>query len=45
MLLNKKERNKHIKEAVNRHGYSQKEIADYLELYYTTISRIVNDKQ
>jgi len=36
---------KHLKEAVNRHGYSQKEIADYLELYYTMISRIVNDNK
>lgn len=44
MLLNKKERNRKIKEAVNRYSYSQKEVADYLGLYYTTISRIVNDK-
>jgi REP element-mobilizing transposase RayT len=44
VLLNKKGRNKQIKEAVNRYSYSQKEVADYLGLYYTTISRIVNDK-
>ena len=44
MLLNKKDRNKQIKEAINRYGYSQKKVADYLGLYYTTISRIVNDK-
>ena len=44
ILLNRKDRNKQIKEAINRYGYSQKEVADYLELYYTTISRIVNDK-
>jgi hypothetical protein len=44
VLSNRKERNSHIKEAVNRYGYSQKEVADYLELYYTTISRIVNEK-
>ncbi|MDI6800838.1 MAG: transposase [Thermodesulfovibrionales bacterium] len=44
MLLNKKDRNKRIKEAINEYGYSHKEIADYLGLYYTTISRIVNDK-
>lgn len=43
-LLNKKDRNKQIKEAVNEYGYNQKEVADYLGLYYTTISRIVNDK-
>ena len=44
ILLNRKDRNKQIKEAINRYGYSQKEVADYLELYYTTISRIVNEK-
>jgi len=44
ILLNRKDRNKQIKEAVNRYSYSQKEVADYLGLYYTTISRIVNDK-
>ncbi|MDP3296251.1 MAG: transposase [Thermodesulfovibrionia bacterium] len=44
VLSNRKVRNSRIKEAVNRYGYSQKEIADYLELYYTTISRIVNEK-
>lgn len=44
MLLNRKDRNKQIKDAVNRYSYSQKEVADYLGLYYTTISRIVNDK-
>ena len=44
VLSNRKVRNSRIKEAVNRYGYSQKEIADYLELYYTTVSRIVNDK-
>ena len=44
MLLNKRNRNIHIKEAVNKYGYSQKEVADYLGLYYTTISRIVNNK-
>ncbi|MBI5195802.1 MAG: transposase [Nitrospirae bacterium] len=43
--LNKKYRNKHIKEAVNKFGYTQKEVADSLGLFYTTISRIVNDKQ
>ena len=44
VLSNRKVRNSRIKEAVNRYGYSQKEVADYLELYYTTISRIVNEK-
>lgn len=43
-VWNNKDRNNQIKEAVNRYGYSQKEVADALGLYYTTISRIVNDK-
>jgi len=30
------------KEAVERYGYSQKEIADYLGIHYSTVSRIVN---
>lgn len=33
-----------IREAVERHGYSQKEIADYLKMHYSTISRLVNQK-
>lgn len=43
-LSDRKERNRRIKRAVNRYGYSQKEISDHLRLYYTMISRIVNEK-
>jgi len=38
---NRKQRNEVITKAVQVHGYSQKEIADYLELHYCTISRIL----
>lgn len=41
---NKQNRNKRIVEAVERHGYSQKEISGYLGLHYTSISRIVNER-
>ncbi len=37
-------RNKKIAEAVERHGYSQKEIADYLKMHYSTISRLIKNK-
>ncbi len=40
MLLNRKGRNEQIKEAVNRYGYSQKEVADYLGLYYRIVNNI-----
>jgi REP element-mobilizing transposase RayT len=29
-------------EAVEKYGYSQKEIADYLELHYSTVSRLIS---
>ncbi len=44
-IINKKqERDRKIREAVERHGYSQKEIAGYLKMHYSTISRLVNQK-
>jgi len=38
-------RNKAISEAVERHGYRQREVADHLGMYFTAISRIVNAKK
>jgi REP element-mobilizing transposase RayT len=35
-------RDEAISEAVEKHGYSQKEVADHLDLHYSTISCIVN---
>jgi REP element-mobilizing transposase RayT len=37
-------RNKKISEAVQRHGYRQREVADYLEMHFTSISRILRER-
>ncbi|MBI1820534.1 MAG: helix-turn-helix transcriptional regulator, partial [Nitrospirae bacterium] len=31
-----------IRKAVEEYGYSQREVADYLEMHYSSVSRIVN---
>jgi len=38
----RKEISKKAKETIERYGYSQKEIADYLGIHYSTVSRMVN---
>ena len=38
---NKTRRNKLMYKAIVEHGYSQKEIADYLGLHYSTVSRLI----
>lgn len=38
------DRNKKIREAVERHGYSQREIADHLGMHYSSISRLMRAK-
>ncbi len=38
----RKEISRKAKEAVERYGYSQKEVADYLGIHYLTVSRMVN---
>ncbi len=40
--VNKKERNKKIRAAYIELGYKMKEIADYLSIHYTTVSKVVN---
>jgi REP element-mobilizing transposase RayT len=37
-------RNSKISEAVRRHGYRQREVADYLEMHFTSISRILRER-
>jgi hypothetical protein len=37
-------RDARILEAVDRHGYSQKAVADWLGLHYSTVSRLVNQQ-
>lgn len=46
-LLNQREKEKRdrkIREAIEKHGYSQKEVADHLMLHYSTVNRLVNEK-
>ena len=45
VLRDKNIRNDRILEAIEGHGYTQKEIADYLKMHYSTISRLVNKKE
>src|SRR4030043_179463 len=40
--IKRKEISRKAKEAVERYGYSQKEVADYLGIHYSTVSRMVN---
>lgn len=42
ILLDRKERDEKIVEAVEKHGYRQRELADHLGMHFTSISRIVN---
>lgn len=41
MVSSKQQRNKKIIKAIERYGYSQKEIADYLGMHYSTVSRLM----
>jgi|GEM_PF-4698962 len=41
----KRTRKTAIRNAVYEHGYSQKEVADFLGIYYSTISRALNKKE
>jgi IS30 family transposase len=40
--LTKTKRDARIVEAVHRYGYSQRQVADYLNLHYATVSRLAN---
>ena len=40
----KKKRNKRIYEAVQEHGYTQREVADHLGMHFTSVSRILRAK-
>lgn len=45
ILQDKNARDKKIVEAVEKHGYKQREVADYLGMYFTSVSRITKRKQ
>ncbi len=40
--LTKAKRDARIVQAVHRYGYSQREVADFLDLHYATVSRLAN---
>lgn len=44
LLKDKQTRKNKIIEAVEKYGYSQKEVASYLGMHYCTVSRLVNQK-
>jgi len=44
IIRNTTKRNKAIIEAVEKHGYRQREVADHLGMFFTSISRIVSAK-
>jgi hypothetical protein len=44
IIRDKQKRDKKIDEAVEKHLYSQREIAAHLGLHYTSISRIINER-
>jgi hypothetical protein len=37
-------RDEKISKAVKRHGYPQRGVADYLEMHFTSISRILRER-
>jgi len=41
VVKDKRTRDAKIFEAVQKHGYNQKEVADHLGLYYSSVSRIM----
>lgn len=43
--ISRLDRNAIIEEAILKHGYAQKEVADHLTLHYSTISRLLNEKK
>ncbi|MCC6543659.1 MAG: transposase [Nitrospirae bacterium] len=43
VLKEKQSRNLTIIEAIMRYGFSQKEVAEYLKMHYSTISRLINE--
>jgi len=44
VLHDNQKRNRRIRETVEKHAFTQKEVGDYLGLHYTTVSRIINEK-
>ncbi len=38
-------RNEKVEDAVEKYGYTQREVADHLGLYFTSISRIMRERK
>jgi putative transposase len=45
ILRDKRKRNRRITEAVEKHGYTQRSIADHLGVHFTYVSRILREKR
>ncbi len=45
IVKDKNTRNRRIRDAVEKWGYSQREVADYLKMHYSTISRLITYNQ
>ena len=45
IVLGIDKRNEKIADAVQQHGYRQREVADYLEMHFTSISRILRERE
>lgn len=45
VIQDKVKRNEKIFEAVETHGYRQREVADHLGIFFTTVSRIMRREQ
>ena len=44
VLRDRGRRDQKVEEAVERHGYTQRELADFLGLHFTSVSRIINQR-
>ena len=44
VLRDRGRRDQKVEEAVERHGYTQREVADFLGLHFTSVSRIMNQR-
>ena len=44
VLLDRGRRDQKVEEAVERHGYTQREVANFLGLHFTSVSRIMNQR-
>jgi predicted transcriptional regulator len=41
IIKNKTKRNQIVKEAIEKYGYTQKEVADFIGIHYSVVSRLL----